>query len=132
MKVDISIEDGVLGISLKIRTIEEAGEAVEALKNAARIAWPNILFEGDPDFDEDKPKRRRKPGSVGTGNYVMKAIKPGSESEKVLETIKRIGSTDLHMVARALGREVGITSMAIGRLRRGGFLHDLEKRAAAA
>lgn len=107
---------------VQIRTIEDAGDAIQAIKAATRGLWPDVVFQGEPGFDDDGASEKPRGGVSGRGWGAGWTPKPGSLSEKVLSDA-RAGKTVIE-IADAHDVTTQTASAALARLRKAGLLTD--------
>lgn len=132
-------------IDLTLEALEEGGPAIDAIKGACRVLWPDIYFSGLDDPPEEAeggcdsnaqppapaalisapaepPTPGRPPKSPRRPMTFSSAPPEGSFDARVLEATKRIGSTDRGALAEAVDANERVVAMALTRLRRGGAL----------
>ncbi len=131
-------------IDLTLEALEEGGPAIDAIKGACRMLWPDIFFSGvdDPPEDGDAPAEARGGGVEAAlktpaaapsapkpprkRNDFSRPPQPGSPTAQVLDAALRLKSTDATVIADALDLRTGIAAMRLGMLRKGGHLAGLE------
>ena len=148
MKGDTRIDHNAqtVAITLKLERIEDAGRAMELIRNAARACWPDILFndekldgeeqeiESGPTPPELEPRpawrstlqaaetRKARSPEQTPRNFTRPPV-PGSVSAFVLEACARLGTTEASRIAAELDMRVNTTAATIARLQRGGHLN---------
>ena len=136
-------------IEVTLEALEDAGAAMEMIRNAARACWPNIMFN-DETLDEDwqahesfatpeapAPDEHAAPNgeawvmtetAPGAAPRVYNHAnppKPGSLSEKVLQACRRLNTDDYRQIRDALDIHGGAAARIVAHLKRGGHLEDL-------
>ena len=48
----VDYDRGEIAVDVTLHQVEDAGDAIHAIKTASRMLWPDIVFEGEPGFDE--------------------------------------------------------------------------------
>ena len=127
MKAEICVdtETSLASVKVSFSTPEEAGLAIDAVKNAAVMLWPGIEFEEEvrlPGVEEIAPAPTRVDRS-----YIDFSRPPRADGfdGRVLAHLRALGRVDVEDVMRGFNKERGIVSMTIARLRKGGHLEGL-------
>ncbi len=139
--VTLHLDERVLAVVARVASIEELNALILGIENAARGLWPEVVFRGEADFDDDDEAEggRRRPRGASNGlpksgggpaapaGRVERApekrfvLTPGSFSERVLEAAKRLGP-DVTAIADELDARSAPVGSSIRRLRDGGYL----------
>jgi len=145
----IDFDIGKVRVSVTLETVEDAGRAMEMIRNAARACWPDIMF-ADETLDETNqtyesfktPHSEEAPaprseavadapeieGFVRTAPPPVRAFdhsaapRPGSLTAKVLQTCRSLNTDDYKQVRDALGIDGGAAARLVANLKRGGHL----------
>ncbi len=119
----VDYDRGAVVIELTLEDIAEPGLAIEMVKSVSRALWPDIAFPGEPGFeDDDETPAANAPARPHAARDFSKPPKPGSIGSFVLETAKRLGTTDAVKIADALDLKTAVAATTIWRLKKGGHL----------
>lgn len=113
MKTTITtdFDAGRVEAALTIESAEDAERAVRAIRAAARGLWPDAVADDAPATAAPR-----------TPSDFSKPPKPGSLSARILDEVKRLGTSDAVEIADALDLTTGVAAMTISRLRKGGHI----------
>ena len=112
MDIDWSGKKATLSITLE--TLEDAGFAIDFVKGAATMVWPEI------EFVEARPEKQSRLRDWS------KPPPAGSMNERVLAFLRKRKRVDVVEVADEFDLQTGMASMRIAQLRKGGHLEGLE------
>ena len=146
----IDFDKSTVRVSVVLETMEDAGRAMEMIRNAARACWPDIMFADETldetnqtyesfetphgeeapasGDDEPVPEAPEVEGFVRTAPPPPRAFdhsaapRPGSLTDKVLQTCRSLNTDDYKQVSDALGIDGGAAARLVANLKRGGHL----------
>lgn len=137
-----SLPEAKVSMTLSFSSVEDCGEAVEAVKAAARVLHPGILFPGEPGFD-DAPDGQADQGRCGPAatpaagaaapsspaparkRGPLKSswpLKAGTVDARAFAAIARLGTADTVAVADELDMKTNIAGCVLARLRAAGLI----------
>ena len=127
MKAEICVdtETSLASVKVSFSTPEEAGLAIDAVKNAAVMLWPGIEFEEEVRLPGGEADPAAPPAVDRRYIDFTKPPKADGFDGKVLAQFRDIGRVDVEAAMMAFNKERGIVSMTIARLRKGGHLEGL-------
>ena len=117
MKTRVVCGENSVQFSLELNSIDDAARAIDAVKLAARLVWPDVVFDDEPGFPgKRRPKSNRR-------SAIPRELKAGSFDEKVLGLLGQNESNK--SIADAVGVKIQVVALAKSRLRRGGHLNGV-------
>ena len=139
-ETQIDLDGKSVRLLIVLEDIADAGRAMELIRNAARCAWPNVLFNFESPADaqeiESGPtpadwEKNPAPDGAETGKPepprktqrdYSRSPRPGSHSERALVFCLKHQTTDIERVADALDMTNACAAALIAGLKRGGHL----------
>ena len=132
LEAHIDEETGVARVVMEISTIEDASRADDFFHNVARALLPDVVFTGEPGFDDAEPQgaeaakgedRAHRPDQ--TPRNFTALPRAGSPSAFVLEAARRLRTIDAVKIADELDMRTNNVGSMLRALRLGGHLESL-------
>lgn len=124
----IDTKAGRIKAEVDIDSVEAAGDAIVAIKGAARALWPGILFPGEPGFDGDEASEPRR-GGAHTWRSDWRP-KPGSLADRIMPDA--LAGKSVLEIADAHDATTQAVGGSLARLRRAGLLDAATEQAEGA
>ena len=145
--INIRLAERVLEVQLAMTSVEEVGAGLDAIKAAARALFPDIVFIGEPGFEDEPAEVASSAPAADVAepaaptsspesfekrvvSAAPKTRKPmtftppieGSTSHKMLKMILAAGKVDVAALADQFNLSTPIAASLVARLRRAGCL----------
>ncbi len=128
MKAETLVETQNSFASVKVEfcTPEEAALAIDAVKNAALLLWPDIVFEDEVRAVDVAPALKKGKPTGGAAHDYSKPPNPDKLDGRVLGAARALGKIDAVAIADELDIVTVMAAQSLGRLRKGGHLEGLQ------